>query len=105
MPKHQAATKLSPKEFEGIEKMVRDGFYLNVSDFVRSAVREKLSKINIVIVRNVSPRVAQREVLEYIKSHPDIYPDEIADALTLDFETVMNAVSALISKGEVGESA
>jgi Arc/MetJ-type ribon-helix-helix transcriptional regulator len=41
---HQAAAKLTPKEFETVEKLVKAGYYLNVSDFVRSAVRDKINE-------------------------------------------------------------
>lgn len=103
--KYQAAAKLTPKEFEGVEKLVKAGYYLNISDFVRSAVRDKLEAMKPVLVRRISPKVAQDEVFRYIKSHPDVYPDEIADVLNLDIETVMDAVAALMSKGKIGESA
>jgi len=101
---YQAAAKLTPKEFEAVEKLVKVGYYLNVSDFVRSAVRDKLGVMKPVIVRRVLPKTAQNEVFEYIKSHPDVYPDEIADALNLDVETVIDAVGVLVSKKKVGES-
>ena len=103
--KYQAATKLTPKEFEGVEKLVRAGYYLNVSDFLRSAVRDKLDVMKPVMVRRISPKMAQNEIYNYIKSHPDAYPDEIADVLNLDIETVMDAVAVLMSKGKIGESA
>ena len=65
---------------------------------------DKLNAMKPVLVRRVSPKTAQTEVFEYIKSHPDVYPDEIADALNLDIETVINAVGVLVSKRKVGES-
>ncbi len=105
MSKYQAAAKLTPKEFESVEKLVKAGYYLNVSDFVRSAVRDKLDVMKPVLVRRISPRVAQSEIFSYIKTHPDVYPDEIADALNLDIETVMDAVAALRLRRKIGESA
>jgi len=101
--KYQAAVKLTPKEFEGVEHLVKAGYFLNVSDFVRSAVRDKLEAMKPVLVRRISPRAAQKEVYLYVKSHPGIYPDEIADVLNLSIETVMEAVAALMSKGKIGE--
>lgn len=102
--KYQAAVKLTPKEFEGVEHLVKAGYFLNVSDFVRSAVRDKLEALRPTLVRRISGRAAQREIYQYIRSHPDVYPDEIADALNLDIGTVMDAVAALMSKKKVGES-
>lgn len=77
---------------------------MNVSDFVRSAVRDKLEALKPTLVRRISPRIAQREIYQYIKSHPGVYPDEIADALNLDIEMVMDAVTVLTSKRKIGES-
>ncbi len=105
MAKYQAAVKLTPKEHEGVERLVKAGYFLNVSDFIRSAVRDKLEALKPTLVRRISAQAAQREIYKYIKSHPDIYPDEIADVLNLDLETVMDAVAALMSRSEVGESA
>lgn len=102
--RYQAAVKLTPKEFEGVERLVKAGYFLNISDFVRSAVRDKLEAMKPVLVRGISPRAAQGEVYSYIKSHPGIYPDEIADVLNLSIETVMDAVAGLMSKGKIGES-
>lgn len=101
--KYQAAVKLTPKEFEGVERLVKAGYFLNVSDFVRSAVRDKLEVMKLVLVRRISPMAAREEVYLYVKSHPGIYPDEIADALNLSIETVMEAVSVLVSKEKIGE--
>ncbi|KUO40527.1 MAG: hypothetical protein AVW05_03585 [Hadesarchaea archaeon DG-33] len=103
--KYQAAVKLTPKEYEGVERLVKAGYFLNVSDFVRFAVRDKLEALKPTIVRRISTQKAMREVYQYIKSHPEVYPDEIADALSMDLEAVMGAVSALISKKKVKESA
>lgn len=101
--KYQAAVKLTPKEFEGVERLVKAGYFLNISDFVRSAVRDKLETMKPTVVRRISPRAARKEVYLYVKSRPGIYPDEIADALNLSIETVMKAVTALMSKGKIGE--
>lgn len=103
--KYQAAAKLTPREYEGVEHLVEAGYFLNVSDFVRSAVREKLGAMRPAVVRKIPSRTAQKEIYNYVKSHPDVYPDEIADALSLDMETVMDAVAALVSQKKVGESA
>jgi len=105
MAKCQAATKLTLREYEGAQHLVKAGYFLNVSDFVRSAVRDKLDAMKPTLVRKVSPKAAQNEIYRYIKSHPDVYPDEIADALNLDIKTVMDAVATLMSKKKVGESA
>ncbi len=103
--KYQAAVKLTLREYEGVERLVKAGYFLNVSDFVRFAVRDKLEALKPTFVRRISAQKAMREVYQYIKSHPEVYPDEIADVLNMDLETVMDAVSVLISKKKVKESA
>ena len=105
LDKYQAAVKLTPREHEAVKRLVKAGYFLNISDFVRSAVRDRLEALKPTQVRRISAGAAQREVHQYIKSHPDVYPDEIADDLNLDLETVMDAVAVLISKRKIGESA
>lgn len=39
--------KISPKELEQIREWVEKGYALNTSDFVRQAVREKVSVLKI----------------------------------------------------------
>lgn len=105
MGRYQAAVKLTPREYEGMERLVKAGYFLNVSDFVRSAVRDKLQALKPTLLRRISAPQARREIYQYIKAHPNVYPDEVADALNLDIETVMGAVAALMAKKRIGESA
>jgi len=41
----QVAAKLSDVEYNQIRRIVRSGLYINSSDFVRDAVRRRLSEI------------------------------------------------------------
>lgn len=41
------------------------------------------------------------KVEEYFKTHDDMYPDEVADALGLDLKDVMEAVDKLIIEGKL----
>lgn len=38
------ASRVTPKEKEAIQLLVRDAEYINESDFIRTAIREKLKK-------------------------------------------------------------
>ncbi len=41
------------------------------------------------------------KVEEYYKTHGELYPDEVADALGLDLKDVMEAVGKLIVEGKL----
>ena len=60
-------TKLTPLELKRIERLVELGQYLNVSDFLREAVREKLEAIEVIKCREVDYKTAKKEVLGYFK--------------------------------------
>jgi len=74
---------------EEIEKLVEEGFYMNVEDFVRMSVREKLESIKVIDVRDVGREKATKEIVEYLKDNRKAYPSDIADALRLDFDLVL----------------
>lgn len=93
------SARLSPKELEEIEKLVDEGFYMNTADFVRMSVREKLESIRVIDVRNVSPDKAKKEVIEFLKNNKKAYPSDIADALQMDFDMVLDIVKELIKEG------
>jgi len=95
------SARLSPKELEEIEKLVEEGFYMNTADFVRTAVREKLESIQIIDVRNVSKEKAEKEIIEYLKKNKKAYPSDIADALQLDFDLVLEIIKELAKEGRV----
>ena len=98
-PKQMAI--LSPKELEEIKMLIEEGFYMNVADFVRMAVREKLESIKITNVRNIDGKKAKKEIIEYIKDNKKAYPSDIADALQLDFDTVLNVIKELTKEGRI----
>jgi Arc/MetJ-type ribon-helix-helix transcriptional regulator len=95
------SARLSPKETEEIEMLVEEGFFMNTADFVRSAVREKLESIKIMDIRNESKEKAEKEIIEYLKKNKKAYPSEIAEALELDFDTVLEIVKGLVETGRL----
>ena len=80
------SAKLAEREAEQVEKLVKAGHYLNVSDFVREAIREKLSKVRMLPVRETTVKAAKKEIVDYLRTVPDAYPSDIAAALVLDLE-------------------
>ena len=95
------SARLSPRELEEIEKLVEEGFYMNVADFVRTATREKLEAITVMDIRNVSEEQVKKEVIEYMKKNKSAYPSDIADALRLDFDVVLKIVQGLVREGRL----
>ncbi|MDO8647457.1 MAG: hypothetical protein Q7R70_03505 [Candidatus Diapherotrites archaeon] len=91
-------TKLTPKELLQIQRLVDLGEFLGVSDFLRSAVREKLESIEIVQTRNISLKTAKKEVLGYFEKYSEAFPSDAANALSLDLETVHKLTKELIAE-------
>ena len=95
------SARLSPKELEEIQKLVEEGFYMNTADFVRMSVREKLESIKVIDIRDVSKEKAKKEIIEYLKNNKKAYPSDIADALKLDFDLVLEIIKDLAKEGRV----
>jgi Arc/MetJ-type ribon-helix-helix transcriptional regulator len=95
------SAKLTAKEAEQIEKLVKAGHYLNVSDFVRSAVREKLAQVNLHLVRPATLAQAKREILSYLREHTEAYPSDIAASLGLDLSVTMRAARELAEEDKI----
>ena len=95
-------TKMTSTEFEKMQALVDAGLYLNVSDFVRDAVREKLGSIEIINLRDVDYKTAKKEVLSYYEKFREAYPDEAANDLGIPLETVAKITSELIKEKRLG---
>jgi Arc/MetJ-type ribon-helix-helix transcriptional regulator len=91
-------TKLTALEYEKIQNMVEAGVYLSVSDFMRDAIREKLEGIDIIKLRDVDYKTAKKEVLGYYKKFREAFPDEAAEDLRIDAETVFKITNELIKE-------
>jgi Arc/MetJ-type ribon-helix-helix transcriptional regulator len=53
--------KLTRNEIDQINKLVEAGFYLNPSDFIREAVRDKLAAIKVIECRDVNYEAAKKK--------------------------------------------
>ncbi len=95
------SAKLAPKEVEQIEKLVRAGHYLNVSDFVRAAVRDKLSEIRLIVERPTDLKEAKKEILRYLRDNEEAYPSDIAAERGLDLAVTMRATRELVEEGRI----
>lgn len=61
------ARQVSAVELEQIKQLVAAGVYLNTSDFVRDAIRDKLSAIKTIKYRDLDYDTAKKEVMGYFQ--------------------------------------
>jgi len=99
------SARLSSKELERVQNLVDLGLYMNMSDFVREAVREKLESIKIIEMREIDLKTARRDVLDYLikRKGTEIYPDEIMEDTGIDIEIVFKVLDELRKEGRVEE--
>jgi Arc/MetJ-type ribon-helix-helix transcriptional regulator len=98
------AAKIAPAEARQIRELIEAGVYLNESDFVRDAIRHRLSEIKVIKCRDVDYETAKKEILGYYKSRGEAYPDDAADDLKLDFDLVIKATEELRKEGRLVEA-
>jgi len=101
--KHISA-RISLREAEEIERLVKMGFFMNESDFARTAIREKIASLEIHAVRETSVGQTKKEIINYLRKHPVAYPSDIALELGLDLSTVMKAVRELWEARKIEEA-
>ena len=96
--------KLTRNEISQINKLVEAGLYLNSSDFIREAVREKLSAIKVIEYRDVDYETAKKEVAGYFKMKGEAYASEASTDLGLDYELVCKIMDDLENAGQMQAS-
>jgi Arc/MetJ-type ribon-helix-helix transcriptional regulator len=99
--RHSSPPKLMPNEFEQIKQLVTSGVYLNTSDFVRDAIRDKLAAIKTIKYRDVYYDTAKKEVMGYFQERGEAYPSEIEEDLELDYELICQIVNELKREGRL----
>lgn len=98
------ATRLASRDELVIEKLVDAGYYKSVSEFVRDAIKEKLSRmgeVKTVVLREIPKPQAKKEILEYFRKNPGSYASDAADALGIDIELAFDVVKELVQEGRV----
>lgn len=77
--------------------------YINVSDFVRDAVRSRLAGL-ATGTRAIDRKQLEREVLDCLRSRGgDVWPDEIAEDLGTSVLEVLEALESLRKEGRAVE--
>ena len=93
-------SKVSAVELEQIRKLVASGVYLNTSDFVRDAIRDKLTAIKTIKYRDINYDTAKKEVMGYFQERREAYPSEIEEDLELDYKLICQIVEELKEKDD-----
>lgn len=93
--------KLTRNEISQINKLVQAGLYLNPSDFIREAVREKLAAIKVIEYRDVDYETAKKEVAGYFKMKGEAYASDASQDLELDYELVCKIMDDLEKEGQM----
>jgi Arc/MetJ-type ribon-helix-helix transcriptional regulator len=101
----QAAVRLSKSNYTKIQHLVDAGLYRSFADFLREAVHDKLGSMEVVSVRDVTAKEAERMIEDYLKAHPGpSFASEIADALGLDFDITFKIINTLLKEGHIKEA-
>ncbi|MEK6957585.1 MAG: ribbon-helix-helix domain-containing protein [archaeon] len=98
-------TKVTSLELQKVSELVEAGVYLNTSDFVRQAVRDKLEameKTEIIRLRDVDYATAKNEVIEYYRTHREAYPSDVANKLGISLEMAYKVVGELKKEKMLG---
>jgi Arc/MetJ-type ribon-helix-helix transcriptional regulator len=81
--------------------LVTSGIYLNISDFVRDAVMDKLAAIKTIKYRDVDYKTAKKEVMGYFQERGEAYPSDIEEDLELDYKLICQIVEELKREGRL----
>jgi Arc/MetJ-type ribon-helix-helix transcriptional regulator len=98
---HVIGSKISAVELEQIKQLVASGVYLNTSDFVRDAIRDKLATIKTIKYRDIDYEAAKKEVMGYFQERGEAYASEIEEDLELDYSLVRQIITELKREGRL----
>jgi Arc/MetJ-type ribon-helix-helix transcriptional regulator len=102
MPK-QVAAKLSDVEYNQIRRIVRSGLFINSSDFVRDAIRRRLSEIESA-AKPGSGKLKD-ELYRYMKEREGlVWPDDAARDLGYSVLEILEALRKLEREGKAQEA-
>ena len=93
--------KLTRNEIGQINRLVEAGLYLNPSDFIRDAVREKLAAIKVIEYRDVDYDTAKKEVAGYFQMKGEAYASDASTDLQLDYKLVCKIMDDLEMEGNM----
>ena len=98
---HVIGSKVSAVKLEEIKKLVASGAYLNTSDFLRDAIRDKLAAIKTIKYRDVDYETAKKEVMGYFQDRGEAYPSDIEEELERDYDLIRQIIDELKREGRL----
>jgi Arc/MetJ-type ribon-helix-helix transcriptional regulator len=93
--------KLTKYEIDKINKLVEAGLYLNPSDFIREAVRDKLAAIKVIECQDADYETAKKEIAGYFQMRGEAYASDASTDLQLDYELVCKIMDDLEKEGQL----
>ena len=100
---HEIVAEIAPKDFEDMDNLIKKGVFVDSSDFLRQAVRDKLNEYEIIEIRDVDRINAREEIIDYCEQHENFDVAVIADDLNLDVFLVYDIVQELIDEKIIEE--
>ena len=98
----QIAVRLSKADYAKIQQLVEAGLYRSSADFLRETVRDKLESLEVVSIRDVDSRKAEKMIEDYLITHPGTnFASEIADALGLDYGVTFRTIHKFLEEGRI----
>ena len=98
-------TRITQKERKRIQELIDAGKYLDIVDFLRNAVRDKLEESEIVEIRDLRRSKAKRLILDYYKRYnKEAFVSDVANDLGLDFDMAFDLTLDLIKEGRLNRS-
>ena len=91
----QVAAWLGALEVDKMDALIKAGAYMNRSDFVRYAVREKLESVEVLEPRQVARAGAREEILAHLRRQGISYASDISRSLRLDLDLVLSILEEL----------
>jgi len=99
---YQVAVRLSKADYARIQQLVEAGLYRSSADFLREAVRDKLGSMEVVSVRNIDSRKAERMIEDYLIKHPGpSFASEIAEDIGIDYGLTFKTIRKLLEEGRI----
>lgn len=92
--------RVTLQEMKKLDALVEAGAFLNRSDAVRTAIREMLRGLKVIPEKNISLEQAKKDIINYLEKNSQAYPSDIADALEMDYDLVLQALQELKKSGD-----
>jgi Arc/MetJ-type ribon-helix-helix transcriptional regulator len=101
----QAAVRLTRFDYRKVQQLIDAGLYRSFADFLREAARDKLNSMEVISVKDVTTKEAERLIEGYLIQHPGpSFASDIANALGLEFDITFKTINRLLEEGRIKRS-